>query len=153
GPEADSGGRILVPELRAAGASGVDLMVLSHEDIDHIGGALSVLESLEVQGLASSLPPAHALNAFVPAPPRCRAGESWDWDGVRFAFLHPRPEDAAVRRNNLSCVMRIEAGGRSMLLTGDIERSAEQSLIFDPKIKADVMIVPHHGSRTSSSTE
>jgi hypothetical protein len=101
GAEADSGGRILVPELRAAGASGVDLMVLTHEDTDHIGGALSVLESVEVQALASSLPQAHALNALVPAPRRCLAGESWDWDGVRFAFLHPRPEEvlcAAITR-------------------------------------------------------
>src|ERR1044071_3486858 len=153
GPEAYSGGRIVVPELRAAGASGVDLMVLTHEDMDHIGGALSVLESLEVQELASSLPQAHALNALVPAPRRCLAGESWDWDAVRFAFLHPRPEDEAVRRNNQSCVMRIEAGGRSMLLTGDIERAAEQTLLFEQKIKADVMLVPHHGSRTSSSAE
>jgi competence protein ComEC len=153
GPEADSGGRILVPELRAAGARGVDLMVLSHEDMDHIGGALSVLESLEVQGLASSLPQAHALNALVPAPRRCLAGESWDWDGVRFTFLHPRQDDAPVRRNNLSCVMRIEAGGASILLTGDIERLAELSLLHHPEMKSEVMLVPHHGSRTSSSAE
>jgi competence protein ComEC len=153
GAEADSGGRILVPELRAAGAGGVDLMVLSHEDTDHIGGALSVLESLEVQELASSLPQAHALNALVPAPRRCLAGERWDWDGVRFTFLHPRPEDAPVRRNNLSCVMRIEAGGAAMLLTGDIERLAELSLLHHPEVKAEVMLVPHHGSRTSSSAE
>jgi len=153
GAEADSGGRILVPELRAAGAGGVDLMVLTHEDMDHIGGALSVLESLEVQELASSLPQAHALNALVPAPRRCLAGERWDWDGVRFTFLHPRPEDAPVRRNNLSCVMRIEAGGAAMLLTGDIERLAELSLLHQPEVKAEVMLVPHHGSRTSSSAE
>jgi competence protein ComEC len=128
-------------------------MVLSHEDMDHIGGALSVLESLEVQGLASSLPQAHALNALVAAPRRCLAGESWDWDAVHFVFLHPRPQDAPVRRNNQSCVMRIEAGGRSMLLTGDIERAAEQTLLFEQQVKADVMLVPHHGSRTSSSAE
>jgi competence protein ComEC len=153
GAEADSGGRILMPELRAAGASGVDLMVLTHEDTDHIGGALSVLESVEVRALASSLPQAHALNALVPAPRRCLAGESWDWDGVRFAFLHPRPEDVSVRRNNQSCVLKIEAGGVSMLLTGDIERAAEQSLVLEQEIKADVMLVPHHGSRTSSTPE
>jgi competence protein ComEC len=153
GAEADSGGRILVPELRAAGARGVDLMVLTHEDTDHIGGALSVLESLEVQELASSLPQAHALNALVPAPRRCLAGERWDWDGVRFTFLHPRPEEVPVRRNNQSCVLRIEAGGASMLLTGDIERLAELSLLHHPEVKAEVMLVPHHGSRTSSSAE
>jgi competence protein ComEC len=153
GAEADSGARILVPELRAAGAKGVDLMVLTHEDTDHIGGALSVLESVEVQELASSLPQAHALNALVSAPRRCLAGERWDWDGVRFSFLHPRPEDAPVRRNNQSCVMRIEAGGASMLLTGDIERLAELSLVNHPGLRADVVLVPHHGSRTSSSPE
>ena len=128
-------------------------MVLTHEDTDHIGGALSVLESLEVLELASSLPQAHALNALVPAPRRCLAGESWDWDGVRFSFLHPRPEDPPVRRNNQSCVMRIEAGGAAMLLTGDIERLAELSLLHHPEVKAEVMLVPHHGSRTSSSAE
>jgi competence protein ComEC len=154
GAEADSGGRIVVPELRAAGARGVDLMVLTHEDTDHIGGALSVLESVEVQELASSLPQAHALNALVPARRRCAAGESWDWDGVRFAFLHPKPEDSSsVRRNNQSCVMKIEAGGASMLLTGDIERLAELSLLNHPELRADVILVPHHGSRTSSSRE
>ena len=153
GAEADSGGRILVPELRAAGARGVDLMVLTHEDTDHIGGALSVLESVEVQALASSLPQAHALNALVPAPRRCLAGESWDWDGVGFAFLHPRPEDFSVRRNNQSCVLKIEAAGASMLLTGDIERLAELSLVNHAEIRADVILVPHHGSRTSSTPE
>ena len=153
GAEADSGGRILVPELRAAGAKGVDLLVLTHEDADHIGGALTLLESVEVRELASSLPQAHALNALVPARRRCLAGESWDWDGVRFAFLHPGAEDISVRRNNQSCVMRIEAGGASMLLTGDIERLAELSLLNHPAVAADVMLGPHHGSRTSSSAE
>jgi competence protein ComEC len=153
GPDADSGGRVLVPELRAAGAVAVDLMVLTHEDADHIGGALTVLETIRVQGLASSLPQEHALNALVDTPRRCVAGERWEWDGVRFSFLHPGSGDAAVRRNNQSCVMKIESDGASMLLTGDIERQAELSLLLDPLVKADVLLVPHHGSRTSSSRE
>jgi competence protein ComEC len=152
GAEADSGGRILVPELRAAGATHLDLMVLTHEDADHIGGALSVLESIRVHGLASSLPPTHALNSLVAAPRHCLAGERWEWDGVRFSFLHPRSGEPAVRRNNQSCVMKIEAGGASMLLTGDIERLAEFQILGE-EIKADVLLVPHHGSRTSSSRE
>jgi competence protein ComEC len=69
GPEADSGGRIVVPELRAVDAAGVDLMVLTHEDMDHVGGALTVLESVQVHSLASSLAPTHPLNALVSAPP------------------------------------------------------------------------------------
>jgi competence protein ComEC len=153
GPDADSGGRIVVPELRALGATGVDLMVLTHEDLDHVGGALTVLESIQVQSLASSLPQTHALNALVPAPRRCYAGESWEWDGVRFSFLHPRQDGPAARRNNQSCVLKVDAGGAAMLLTGDIERAAEFSLIPDLSLKADVVLVPHHGSRSSSSRE
>jgi competence protein ComEC len=151
--ESDSGGRILVPELRSRGIERVDLMVLTHEDLDHVGGALAVLETVEVEGLASSLHPRHALNALARTPRRCRAGESWDWDGVRFAFLHPRAGEAAVRRNNQSCVLRITAGGVSMLLTGDIERAAELALVSDPQVQAEIVLAPHHGSRTSSSAE
>ena len=89
GAEADSGGRIVMPMLRGAGIDRLDLMVVSHEDVDHLGGALTVLETLQVQSLASSLPPGHALNALVPDALRCAAGRRWEWDGVRFEFLHP----------------------------------------------------------------
>jgi competence protein ComEC len=92
------------------------------------------------------------LNSLVAAPRHCLAGERWEWDGVRFSFLHPRSGEPAVRRNNQSCVMKIEAGGASMLLTGDIERLAEFQILGE-EIKADVLLVPHHGSRTSSSRE
>jgi competence protein ComEC len=152
GGEADSGGRIVVPALRAAGIRQVDLMVLTHEDFDHVGGALTVLESIEVHGLASSLPQEHPLNALAVSRRRCQAGERWAWDGVDFAFLHPRPGEAGVRRNNLSCVLRIATAGGAMLLTGDIERQAELGLL-DKEIKSEIMLVPHHGSRTSSTRE
>jgi competence protein ComEC len=152
GAEADSGGRILVPALRAAGAHTVDLMMLTHEDSDHIGGALTVLESLEVGSLASSLPSAHALHTLVAAPRRCSAGMGWEWDGVRFEVLHPEAGAAPARRNNQSCVLRVAAQGGSMLLTGDVERAAELQIIGKHP-RADVLLVPHHGSRTSSSPE
>jgi competence protein ComEC len=152
GPDADSGGRIVVPLLRGAGIRGVDLLVLSHEDFDHLGGALTVLESLEVQALASSLSPGHALHSLVAAPRRCQAGHGWEWDGVRFEFLHPQPGWESARRNNQSCVLRVEAGAASMLLTGDIERAAEGVLVEKIR-RTDVLLVPHHGSRTSSSAE
>jgi competence protein ComEC len=152
GAEADSGGRIVVPLLRASGVAALDLLVASHEDLDHLGGALTVMEAMEVRELASSLPRAHALNALVATARRCSAGRAWEWDGVRFEFLHPPPGWDAVRRNNQSCVLRIDAGGAAILLTGDIERAAE-SLLAGTRLKADVLLVPHHGSRTSSSEE
>jgi competence protein ComEC len=154
GPEADSGGRIVVPLLRGAGIRGLDLLVLSHEDIDHLGGALTVLETFEVEAMASSLPRGHALQALVAAPGRCAAGRRWEWDGVRFEFLHPQPGWESARRNNQSCVLRVEAGGASMLLTGDIERPVEDLLRKDSaSVRSDILLVPHHGSRTSSSEE
>jgi competence protein ComEC len=155
GTEADSGGRIVLPALRGAGLSRLDAMVLTHEDLDHIGGALTVLESVEVDLLASSLPQKHALNALAPATRRCEAGTAWEWDGVRFEFLHPGTADTkTTRRNDLSCVLRIEAAGGSMLLTGDIERTAEAAMLKKKEFpKSEVLLVPHHGSRTSSTAE
>ena len=154
GPEADTGGRIVLPALRGAGLSRLDAMVLTHEDLDHIGGALTVLESVEVDALASSLPDRHPLNALAGTTRRCAAGSAWQWDGVNFEFLHPDPEIKAVRRNDLSCVLRVTTEGGSMLLTGDIERQAENALIQKTKsLRADVLLVPHHGSRTSSTPE
>ena len=150
GAEADSGGRVVLPVLRAAGIAHLDAMVLSHEDADHIGGALTVLETLQAGVLHSSLPSAHPLNALAAAR-RCAAGDSWEWDGVRFEFLHPAP-GTAYRRNDGSCVLRVAAAGGSMLLTGDVERAAETQLISsNMRIRADVLLVPHHGSRTSST--
>src|SRR5688572_16997085 len=98
--EGDSGGRIIVPELRARGMRRIDLLVLTHEDFDHIGGALTLLETVEVESLASSLNPVHPLNALARVPRRCTAGQSWNWDGVRFAFLHPGVDDTPMRRND-----------------------------------------------------
>jgi len=153
GPDADSGGRIVVPLLRGAGISQLDLVVLSHEDVDHLGGALTVLETFEVQAMASSLARSHALNALVAAPGRCAAGMRWEWDGVRFEFLHPPPGWETARRNNQSCVLRVATAGGSMLLTGDIERSAEFIILQKNFPQTDVVLVPHHGSKSSSSAE
>jgi competence protein ComEC len=158
GAQADSGGRIVLPALRGAGLGRLDAMVLTHEDLDHIGGALTVLETLEVDALASSLPARHPLQAHAPARRACTAGERWEWDGVRFEFLHPDgPWSGRGRRdarNDSSCVLRVSTAGGSMLLTGDIERGAERALLGSAfPLKSEVLLVPHHGSRTSSTEE
>jgi competence protein ComEC len=156
GAGADSGERIIAPYLRAAGVARLDMLIVTHNDIDHAGGAASVVENFEVGELLSSLPAGHPLLAAVAGPRRCAAGTAWEWDGVRFQLLHPASAQASARKSNdLSCVLKVSAGARAMLLTGDIERRAEAELVERdaPALRADVLLVPHHGSRTSSSAE
>ena len=183
--DADSGNRIIVPYLRALGVRALDMLIVSHADRDHSGGAESVLGMLPVKQIKSSLPFEHALSAQALVHTDCIAGEAWEWDGVRFEVLHPDAElmrhRAAHKTNDLACVLRIAVVGRAVLLTSDIE--AEQELVLvkqmqqqklpsnravaqetrsaplrvvtrRPKnLAAEVMVVPHHGSRTSSTAE
>jgi len=156
GPDSDSGERLIAPYLRATGIARLDAMIVTHNDMDHAGGAASVIGNIEVDLFLSSLAAGHPLQALVAAPRRCLAGESWEWDGVRFTILHPAPADYSARRaNHLSCVLRITAAGSTMLLTADIERAAEGALLERDAaaLRAEVLLVPHHGSRTSSSAE
>ena len=156
GPGADSGSRVIVPFLRAAGIRRLDTMVLSHDDADHTGGALSVLQALPVDALLTSLPDLDPLLLIGPEERRCMAGQAWSWDGVVFEMLYP---DAATRDaeklkdNERSCVLKITAAAGSVLIPADIERRGEQVLLSTvaDKLKADVLVAPHQGSRTSSS--
>lgn len=153
-PGSDAGERVLVPLLRAQGGT-LNALVLSHRDTDHTGGAAAVLQAFPEAGLRASwrgleAPPGH------PGQP-CVAGERWLWDGVHFEVLHPALADAVpgVRSNALSCVLRVQdAQGHSALLTGDIERDQERALLRrGAALQADFLLVPHHGSATSSSEE
>jgi competence protein ComEC len=153
GSDADSGERIVAPALAALGVRRLDALVLTHDDTDHTGGARSILEQLDAAALRHALPAGHALLGLAPAAARCTRGESWEWDGVRFEFLHPSPGLQARRRNDESCVLRIATGGTAMLLTGDIERSSELALVRAGLQPAAALLVPHHGSRSSSSAE
>ncbi|MEK6246231.1 MAG: DNA internalization-related competence protein ComEC/Rec2, partial [Pseudomonadota bacterium] len=156
GTEADSGERIIAPYLRAAGIERLDAMIVTHNDIDHSGGAASVMENFEVGTILSSLPAGHPLLGLAPGARRCAAGQGWTWDGVRFELLHPGSAAARAKKtNDLSCVLKVSAGAHSMLLTGDIEKPAEADLLqrVPDALRADVLLVPHHGSRTSSSAE
>jgi competence protein ComEC len=150
--ETDAGQRVLVPLLRALDER-VDLLVLSHRDADHTGGAAAVLRMQPRARLLSSLEAAHPLAALRP-PERCLDGQSWEWDGVRFEILHPQPQAyaAPARPNAMSCVLRVGNQRVHALLAGDIERPQEEVLAGRPgALRADWLLVPHHGSRTSSS--
>jgi competence protein ComEC len=156
--DADSGSRILVPYLRAEGMRRLDGLILSHDDTDHTGGARSVLQGLPVGWVVSSLPAAHPLLLLPTRTLRCYAGQRWEWDGVRFEMLHPAwpgYNSEATKDNDRSCVLRVVANGGSVLLTADIERSVETQLVerVPQSLAADVLLVPHHGSATSSSDE
>jgi competence protein ComEC len=154
--EADAAQRVLLPLLRARGEGRIDLLLLSHRDSDHVGGAASLLAATQVRALASSLPDGHALLAMGLPHRRCVAGQSWAWDGVRFDVLHPLPGDYALnlRPNALSCVVRVQGrGGRSLLLTGDIETAQETALVArqGQGLRSQMLVVPHHGSKSSST--
>ena len=167
GDESDSGDRIVVPFLRGEGLSRLDALVVSHADDDHAGGAISVAALREPAWLLSSLPAGDAIHGLVPRSTRCAAGQSWVWDGVEFSVLHPAPvvtPGAAVaamargpiarKPNDQSCVMRIATRSGAALLTGDIEaRSEAEILRRESQMDARILLVPHHGSRTSSSHE
>ena len=145
---ADLGASTVVPALRALGVGRLDELVLSHGDADHAGGAEAVRAALRPR--RESAPPGWARPPMRP----CLAGTRAIHDGVRFTVLHP-PEYFPYLRNESSCVLRIDAAGASALLPGDIGRHIEARLAKLPPaaIRTDVLLVPHHGSESSSSLD
>jgi competence protein ComEC len=153
--DSDAGQRVLLPLLRARGETRIDRLVLSHRDLDHVGGAAALLNELPVGELRSSLETGHPLlTAAVPSV-RCEAGQSWVWDGVRFEVLHPQVADydRTLKSNAMSCVLKVSGPQGTALLTGDIERQQEADLLtlHGDALRSDFLLVPHHGSRTSST--
>ena len=153
--ETDAGQRVLVPLLRAWGER-LDRVVISHQDSDHSGGAATVLAMQPQAQVLTSIPATHRLQAMHPMQ-RCEHGQSWTWDGVTFTVLHPRAQDydTNAKPNALSCVLRITTPQTvSALLVGDIEAAQERALVRSGEpLDAQWLLVPHHGSATSSTAE
>lgn len=142
----DLGERVVVPALHKMGVKRIDLMLLSHADADHAGGALAVSRGLNVTRVISGDPP--GLPAILRAE-ACESGRQWQWDGVRFQLWQ---WSAAHDSNQRSCVLQIEANGERLLLTGDIDTAAERVLLESPlALPTHWLQAPHHGSRSSSS--
>ena len=148
GPAFDAGSAVLVPFLRQQGVRYLDRLIISHGDNDHIGGAGSLLRAYPAARIFSSVPDKLPDNTVG----YCRQGQRWNWDGVEFLMLHPGHEYWHAG-NNASCVLHIEAaGGHRLMLTGDIESAAEYRLLrgHADALSAEVLVAPHHGSKTSS---
>ncbi len=161
----NTGGAVIAPYLRAKGVGRIDTLVISHGDNDHIGGASDLASQIPVERILSSVPERlDSLKIETLEVTNCLAGDQWQWDGVQFEVLNPSSVgDAAPgmgksskkgrKGNNHSCVLRVQAGDDSVLLTGDIERGAERNLVnlFGGKLASSILVVPHHGSKTSST--
>ena len=177
--DADSGSRIVVPFLRGEGIRQLDGVVVSHADDDHYGGAASIAYARAPGWLLSSLRADDVLHGAFEKSIRCEAGQRWKWDGVEFAVLHPGADAYAPRHprvggdpmigprptpgrrvaerkeNDQSCVVKVSTRAVSALLTGDVEARSEKEMLARNAndLRADLLLIPHHGSKTSSTPE
>ena len=137
---------VIDPYLRGQGIERLDRVIISHPDIDHSGGADRLRGAMPVADwMGGGHPP-------FPGTRPCRAGMTWEWDGVHFEILHP---DAGYRGpdNDGSCVLRVVAPGGRLLIVGDLERAGEVALLGRyADVQADVLVVGHHGSAGASSS-
>lgn len=163
----DAGSRVVAPFLHAHGLRHLHGLIVTHDDNDHSGGALGlaashspavVLTSLAGVDAATLGPHGQAILAAIPAARACVAGERWEWDGIEFRMLHPPAHQYGnpdYKDNDRGCVLKVAGPGGSMLLTADIERLGELDLLerLRDDLRADVLLVPHHGSKSSSMAE
>lgn len=143
----NAGEAVILPYLSVQGIRCIDKLIVSHGDNDHIGGAAAILQNIKVGTILSSVPAKLAANAQ-----HCYRGQQWRWDGVQFKVLWPL-KGKPYAGNNSSCVLQIKVGKQSILLTGDIEKNTEDKLLrkFGKNLTTTIIVVPHHGSDTSSS--
>jgi len=151
-PGVDAGSRVVLPLLHSLGVRRLDRVVVSHDDSDHSGGAAAVARVHPEADLLTSVPAARVPRLGYARASRCQAGQRWQWDGVEFRVINPLPGDTPRNDNAGSCVLHVAARGGSALLTGDIDQAQERALGAVQALPyADVLLVPHHGSKTSSS--
>ena len=141
----DMGKMVILPYLRYMGLQHVDRVIVSHPDLDHRGGLDSIAAAFPKADLIVDNP------AFYKRGLACHAYPDWTWEGVRFHFFSLPNHLRST--NNHSCVLQISNSSGQILLTGDIEKTAEQVLInqYGQALRSDVLLIPHHGSQTSSS--
>ncbi len=148
----DLGSAVILPFLLGSNITHLDALVLSHSDKDHAGGADVILSRFDVRKkyIGGRSERNYVFSEFE----RCHDGIQWVWDDVYFTFLHPSSELLSERlsENDASCVLRISNNDHQLLLTGDIEKSAENQLLrrYSIQLNVDAVSVPHHGSKTSS---
>lgn len=151
GSYADAGSRVILPALREARIDQLDRLMFSHDDGDHTGGGASILEALPVRQIIGVWPSSIApIKSHTP----CRRGQTWQWDGVDFTVLWPDPAFPVAGDNNQSCVLRVQAGRYVMLFMGDLEAIGELHLLAQTPaqwLKADLLVLGHHGSKTSTT--
>ena len=144
----DMGNAVVIPFLKSKAITQVDTLLISHADNDHIGGTASIMKQINVKKVISSVP--EKLSAYQAT--FCHSGMTWQWDSINFEIISPN-QGILKGDNNNSCVLKIHSQYGSALLTGDIESTAEKWLLtYQPeKLTSDLLISPHHGSKSSSS--
>ncbi|MFA7632064.1 MAG: DNA internalization-related competence protein ComEC/Rec2 [Thiohalomonadaceae bacterium] len=149
GANTNAGELVLLPVLQHFGIQKIDTMILSHGDSDHAGGAKSLMAAMPIERFISGVDESYSWREHE----ACVRGQNWQWDGVDFSILSPGDWSGYKFDNNASCVLRIAAAQGAVLLTGDIEAAAECQLLqeISAQLAADVIVAPHHGSKTSST--
>ncbi|HIF51234.1 MAG TPA: DNA internalization-related competence protein ComEC/Rec2 [Thiotrichaceae bacterium] len=142
------GDAVIKPYLRDKGINEISILLVSHGDNDHIGGAKALIKNFKISKILTSVP--EKFDELYTE--HCYAGQKWTWDDVEFEILHPQKQKL-LSGNNASCVLKVSSIWGSVLLTGDIEKKAENRLVeqYKDELHVDILLVPHHGSKTSST--
>lgn len=150
----DAGRSVILPSLRRQGIRRLDRLLLSHDDLDHTGGALSVLSDLPVTDVVGAWPVSLSGLKGV-RHQACVAGQEWQVDGWQFVVLSPsRRLVEGASDNSRSCVLRVSKGEAALLLPGDLEAPGEYALLdAGTRVRANVLVLGHHGAREATTSD